>query len=99
MQREDYIYKDERTIRVSKRVARQLYNKGVQVWLIQGLLRLDIAWQNPLLIDNKNGRDFDEVVAEFRDCHCEKKMPKDVKYFVRKVEYDKNKPTFLPSDL
>ena len=86
MQQESYNYKGEHHVRVNKTKARKMYNQGKQVYLIQDMMRLDNAWQSPCPIDNKNGRDFDGIVNEFRFYNCDSERGQGVKYFVKQSD-------------
>lgn len=91
MQNEDYIYNGERVIRVNKKVARQMYNNGKQIWLIPDMMRLDNAWQSPCPIskkDNGGDREFDARVNEFAYYNCDRVRGHGVKYFVKQSDYD-----------
>ena len=91
MQNEDYIYNGERVIRVNKKVARQMYNKGKQIWMIPDMMRLDNAWQSPCPIstkDNGGDREFDARVNEFVYYNCDRVRGHGVKYFVKQSDYD-----------
>ena len=91
MYNEDYIYNGERVIRVNKKVARQMYNNGKQVWMISAMMRLDNAWQSPCPIstkDNGGDREFDVRVNEFAYYNCDRVRRHGVKYFVKQSDYD-----------
>lgn len=89
MQKEYYTYNGERVIRVNKKVARQMYNNGKQIWLIPDMMRLNNAWQSPCPIstkDNGGDREFDIRVNEFRYYNCDNERGRGVKYFVRQSD-------------
>lgn len=89
MQNEDYIYNGERVIRVNKKVARQMYNNGKQIWLIPDMMRLDNAWQSPCPIstkDNGGDREFDARVNEFVYYNCDNERGRGVKYFIKEID-------------
>ena len=86
MQQEEYIRGTKRFVRVNKTKARQKYNEGKTIYLIQDMMRLDNAWQHPCPIDNKGGKDFDAVVDEFKYYKCDSERGREAKYFIDATE-------------
>lgn len=85
MMNEEYIRNHERFVRVNKRVARRMYDKGKRVFLIPDMMRLNNAWQSPCPIskeDNGGDRSFDARVNEYRYYNCDNERGRGVKYFV-----------------
>ena len=86
MQYEEYQEHGENFIRVNKTKARQKFNEGKTVYLIQDMMRLPNAWEMPCPIDNTRdsaiGRDFDSHVRDFQYYNCDNERGRGVKYFI-----------------
>lgn len=86
MQKEEYIRNGKKFVRVNKTKARIKYNEGKTVYLIPDMMRLDNAWQFPYPINNeREDREFDDIVNSFRYYNCDNERGRGVKYFVTDI--------------
>lgn len=86
MQREEFysVYMKSVIMRVDKREARKMYDKGYTIYLQSCTMRFDNKWQSACPVSKKDGRDFDSVVNDYTYYNCDSARGKYPHYYVKK---------------
>lgn len=68
--------------RITKGVARKLFNKGHDVYVLPCNVRLDSIWVSPTLIPKEY--DFDKVINEYTYYNCNRELGTYCSYYISK---------------
>lgn len=67
---------------ITKRQAREKYNKGKLIRLMASKLNPYSYWGEPLPINNEQGKPFESVCNEFQYYNCTRETGKAVKFYI-----------------
>ena len=57
--------------RITKRLARKLHEMGMPYFMQACKMSIDNPWESPMPVTNKQDRDFDAFVNEFKYYNCD----------------------------
>lgn len=88
MMHEEYMMRGVNYVRIDKKKARVKFNIGHTIYLIQDMMRLVNAWQNPcpISIEESGEKDFDKLVNSFQYYNCDSERGRGVKYFIKEAD-------------
>lgn len=73
----------ENVVRINRKKAKTLYNRGISICLAPCLMNLHSMWYHPIWINNDSDIDFDDHVYSFEYCNCNNELGKYAAFYIK----------------
>lgn len=73
----------ENVVRVNRKKAQTLYNKGISICLAPCLMNLNSIWYSPIWINKDSDIDFDTNVNSFEYYNCNNELGKYAAFYIK----------------